>query len=84
MKNAITSDDLNARRALVDAVIRYLGGTNAVADMLDVVPSAVSNWRSAGRFPSHTYVLMASHLRGMGARATPGYLWGMTKKKSRS
>jgi hypothetical protein len=64
------------RRAQVDMIIEELGGTVEVARIVQVVPSAVSNWRRFGRFPAYTYVLLA----GRDLRApTPAYLWGMSK-----
>lgn len=35
----------------VSRIIEQLGGTNALAAELGVLPSAVRNWRSAGAFP---------------------------------
>ena len=35
----------------VDALVDEMGGTTAVAQIFGVLPSAVSNWRAAGKFP---------------------------------
>lgn len=70
--------ELKARQAQVSAIVEELGGTVAVARIARVVPSAVSNWRRAGRFPARTYVLLAGRLR---VPNTPAYLWGMAVKR---
>ena len=62
-------------------IIEELGGTSAVARIAQVVPSAVSNWRRMGRFPSRTYVLLAGRLQ---VPNIPIYLWGMVKKRVRT
>jgi transposase-like protein len=67
------------RRRQVDRLIDELGGTCAVAQMLGVVPSAVSNWRRLGRFPSRTYVQLATRLRSV----PPAYLWNMNGRGKR-
>jgi DNA-binding transcriptional regulator YdaS (Cro superfamily) len=67
--------ELKARQIKVDAIIDRLGGTNAVAQMVGVVPAAVSNWRKRGKFPAHTYVQIGKALE----ITPPAYLWGMHK-----
>jgi len=68
---------LRERQKQVDCLVDELGGTCEVARMLDVVPSAVSNWRRAGRFPARTYVPLATRLKV----APPAYLWGMIRAR---
>lgn len=44
----------------VSEIINALGGTGAVADMLGVVPGAVSNWRKNGKIPyRHGFKIMS-------------------------
>ena len=72
----MTLSNLRARQAIISEVIRTLGGTKAVADMFDVVPSAVSNWRSLGRFPARTYMQLTRKLKTKG-KHVPAHLGGM-------
>jgi hypothetical protein len=60
----------------VGEVVDALGGTGAVADMVNNTDAAVSNWRSAGRFPANTYILIRGELKKIGRRA-PDSLWSM-------
>lgn len=62
----------------VDDIIRELGGTGAVAQMLGRGDSAVSNWKAYRRFPPNTYVVLTSAIRRRGKRA-PDSLWGMVE-----
>jgi hypothetical protein len=57
-------------------VIDELGGNRSVSKLFGVVPSAVSNWRRHGRFPSDTYKLFETELGRKGLTAAPE-LWGM-------
>lgn len=51
----------------VSDVIEALGGTSAAAKMFGVRPSAVSNWKSFGRFPDrvHHRVFLECQSRGI-------------------
>lgn len=60
----------------VAAVIEALGGNDAVYALASVTPQQVTNWRSAGRFSSTSYVLFTEALERIGRSAEPA-LWGM-------
>lgn len=64
-----------------DEVIEALGGTKAVADLLGRTDPAVSNWRKAGQFPAHTYILIKGKLEGIGCSA-PDSLWAMSIERA--
>lgn len=72
-----------ARQQQVDEIILALGGNNNLASILGVVPSAISNWRRSGRFPSNTYFEMTAQLRNNRiielSSEAPFYLWGMRR-----
>jgi hypothetical protein len=70
---------LKQRQKQVDHLVEELGGTCEVAQLMGVVPSAVSNWRRAGQFPARTYLPLATRLKV----APPAYLWGMTRAAKR-
>lgn len=57
---------------LIDA----LGGTAAVARLLSVSASAVSNCRARNAFPANTFLVMSGALDAVGLIAPP-QLWGM-------
>lgn len=59
-----------------EQVFDALGGNPGVAELTLSTPSRVSNWRSAGRFPSNMYVIMNDALRERGKTALAA-LWGM-------
>ena len=46
--------------------IESLGGTNAVAEALGVVPSAVRNWRRLNAFPPKHYLRLAAYAEAEG------------------
>lgn len=52
--------------ATVDNAIDALGGNTAVGRMLDVVPSAVSNWRRLGYFPPRLSIELRRHAGARG------------------
>lgn len=64
------------RLATVDEVIAVLGGRTSTAELTCVVPTAVSNWKRAGRFAPNTYLVMMHALHDADATAPPS-LWGM-------
>jgi hypothetical protein len=66
-----------SRREQVASLIQVLGGTSALARLVDVVPSAVSNWRRLGRFPARLYLQMRDELADRGVLAER-HLWGMS------
>lgn len=59
-----------------DQVLEALGATNIeVARITGAKPSAVSNWRLFGKFPSRKFRLMKALLQERGLDA-PDRLWG--------
>lgn len=48
LTNAFTSNELAGMSRSLDQLISALGGETAVADLLGVGPSAVSNWKARG------------------------------------
>ena len=50
----------------IETVIEALGGTAATARVVGVVPSAVSNAKSAGKFPAAWRMPIFLHLRKIG------------------
>jgi DNA-binding transcriptional regulator YdaS (Cro superfamily) len=55
----------------VDDVIKALGETQKAADLLGVVPSAVSNWKARGKFPSDKFLAITAVLKDRGKRVSP-------------
>jgi len=63
-------------------VIEALGGNRAVADLIGVRPTAVSNWTCRrGVFPPRTWDVMSRALAERGMRA-PSSLWQMAEAKA--
>lgn len=60
----------------VEAIVEELGGTGAVAVLTARGPSAVSNWKTARRFSSETYLIIQDALLSKQCRA-PASLWGI-------
>ena len=60
-------------------IIDALGGTHAVARLTSSSPTAVSNWKATGVFPSNTYLLLKQELVRCGITA-PDNLWSMREK----
>jgi hypothetical protein len=56
----------------IDETIDALGGTGAVARLLDVGAPAVSNWRKAGRIPPRQYFRFAEIARKHKVKLDPG------------
>lgn len=50
---------MNDARMTVSEFIDALGGTGATAKIFEVGPSAVSNWRAAGRLPPRLHLRAA-------------------------
>jgi hypothetical protein len=72
------------RREQVKKIIDALGGNGELARELDVVPSAVSNWRRAGRFPATTYLEMSFLIKSLKSPIeAPPYLWGQKARKEK-
>ena len=67
----------NATLRTVPEVIAALGGTEHVAKTVGASYNAVSNWRTRGVFPAHTYLILSEMLRRRGVRAQDK-LWAMT------
>jgi hypothetical protein len=57
-------------------VMEALGGNVGVGRLTGGKPSAVSNWKTFGKFPANQYVVMIEALRERGFDAPPS-LWGM-------
>lgn len=65
-------EELSTTSDVMDA----LGGNQAVAELTESKPTAVSNWRGFKTFPSKTYVVLTEALLAKGKTA-PASLWGM-------
>lgn len=61
------------------ACIDALGGNPAVAKLIDSNVKAVWNWRTYGKFPAHSYVVLQKELSKKGFKA-PDDLWAMSAK----
>jgi len=61
-----------------DEVVDALGGTKAVAELTRRKDSAVSNWRTAGKFPPNTYLLLKAALSDKN-KGAPDALWSMAE-----
>lgn len=59
------------------AVIDALGGTSAVATLTKKSMQSVTNWRSAGRLPADTFLIISIALKKIDRNA-PSSLWGIT------
>ena len=55
----------------IDEVIGALGGNAKVATLCAVGLSAVSNWRSRGRFPAEKFMIFSAALAEIEKRADP-------------
>lgn len=55
----------------VEAVIDNLGGTTAAAGIAGVGPSAVSNWKTRGKFPSEMFLLFSEAVARNGSTVDP-------------
>lgn len=67
--------DLKDANEIIDA----LGGTGATARLTGRrYDQAVSNWRSSGRLPADTYLVISNELKKLGLHASPS-LWGITE-----
>lgn len=60
----------------VAEIFAALGGNPGVEAITGSKPSTLSMWKSAGAFPSNTYVVLTAALRACGKTA-PASLWGM-------
>lgn len=52
MNNLHMSSDMPKHIETVAQLVSALGGTTAVANWLDVVPSTISNWKEHGQIPT--------------------------------
>jgi hypothetical protein len=59
------------------SVIDELGGTTATAKLTRRKPQHVTNWRTSGRLPPDTFLVMRQALAERGKEA-PAALWGIT------
>jgi hypothetical protein len=64
-----------------EEVISALGGTAAVAELMNCSLSVVSNWKKAATFPARSYVRLSGALTERGQSA-PASLWKMTDRVS--
>lgn len=55
----------------VPEVIEALGGTAAVAELFDVTPPAVSNWKAEGKFPPSRHLEIYEICQERGIRYHP-------------
>jgi hypothetical protein len=67
--------DLENLETLAD-VFAALGKNSGVESITGCKPNTVSMWKSAGVFPSNTYVVLTEALRERGKTA-PASLWSM-------
>ena len=63
----------------IEQVFASLGGNAGLEELTGSNASTVSMWKTAGRFPSYTYLLLTDALRDTGKSAPPS-LWGMKQK----
>jgi hypothetical protein len=75
----MTTPNRKARQDMVADYVQRMGGTNIVAGLVNVVPSAVSNWVTRGSFPAYTYTKLLNQLKS----PPPAYLFGMEEVKRR-
>lgn len=59
-------------------VIDFLGGNQAVGQMLSAHPKAVANWRYSGKFPADTYLALQDAAKRCGL-SVPDSLWRMRR-----
>lgn len=62
--------------ATVKDVVAALGGRGEVARLVEVAPTAISNWAKSGRFACNTYAVLIDALHAEGMTASPA-LWAM-------
>lgn len=72
---------MNSPLTSTSEVIDALGGTAAVARMLNAKMQSVSNWRATQTFPPQTYVAIKAELRKID-RDAPDSLWRMLGTES--
>lgn len=53
-------------------IIKSFGGNTKMAERFSVLPSAVSNWKADGRFPSRLHMPIYLALRELGQEVEPG------------
>ncbi len=61
-------------------VIDALGGTAAVARLTNRQMQHVSNWRSTGRLPPDTFLIMTAELHKI-RLAAPSEIWGIPSSR---
>jgi hypothetical protein len=59
-----------------DEVIDFLGGNKAVSEATGRGSQAISNWRSRGKFPPETFLVLQALLKARRVKA-PASLWGI-------
>lgn len=55
----------------VNEVIDALGGTAKAAELFDVTPPAVSNWRAEGKFPERLHYRVFKECKARGIQYDP-------------
>lgn len=68
------NDSLQTATEVIDA----LGGTSATARLTHRKPQHVTNWRSSGRLPADTFLILSRALEQRGKFARP-QLWGIAE-----
>jgi hypothetical protein len=65
-----------------DEVIELLGGIEDLAELASTSANAVYNWKSCGKFPADTYLLIQDALEALG-KIAPDNLWPMRQPSVR-
>jgi hypothetical protein len=65
-----------ARVNTADEVIELLGDVEGLAELASTTTNAVYNWKSGGKFPADTYLLIQDALETLG-KIAPDDLWPM-------
>ena len=60
----------------VDEIMDFFGGNQGMMELTGCKSSTVSMWRTAKRFPTNTYLVIAGALKERGKTAPPA-LWSM-------
>lgn len=62
------------------AIITAIGGNGPVAELTGRKTQHITNWKTEGRLPANTYLILTEALAERGYRASPE-LWGITPIK---
>lgn len=55
-------------------IVDALGGTGAVARLVNITPGAISHWRRDNRIPPRSYLILAPELERIGIEVHPSIL----------